>query len=84
MKYLYQSRNLYRRYRDEFKKDYLTGLNNVRQFDKILNELIGGINADGSKGLSLLYLDIDFFKKINDTYGHTEGDMILKEFSNLL
>ncbi|MDZ7818176.1 MAG: GGDEF domain-containing protein [Aliarcobacter sp.] len=34
--------------------------------------------------LTLAIVDIDFFKNINDTYGHTIGDIILKEFSNIL
>jgi diguanylate cyclase len=84
IKYLYESGNLYRRYRDEFRKDFLTGLNNVRHFDNVFNDIINRMKEDSGRRLSLLYLDIDFFKKINDTYGHTEGDMVLKEFSTIL
>jgi diguanylate cyclase len=84
IQYLYQSGNLYRRYRDEFNKDFLTGLNNVRHFDNVFNEIIKKVRGDGNKRLSLLYLDIDFFKKINDTYGHSEGDIVLKEFGTIL
>jgi diguanylate cyclase len=84
IQYLYQSGELYRRYRDEFRRDFLTGLNNVRQFDKVFNERINQVKTSDNKSLSLLYIDIDLFKSINDTYGHTEGDLVLKEFSNIL
>jgi diguanylate cyclase len=84
MEYLYESGYLYRRYRDEVKKDFLTGLNNVRQFDNVFNEIILQVKAEKRRMLSLLYIDIDFFKKINDTYGHKEGDAVLKELSIIL
>lgn len=64
-------------------KDFLTGLNNPRQFDSIFNKAIKDTqNKNGS--LSLLMIDIDFFKKVNDTYGHPEGDIVLKELSKIL
>lgn len=63
--------------------DFLTGLNNVRQFDRIINRAM--IDAkEKQESLSLLYVDIDFFKKINDTYGHAEGDAVLRHFGQLL
>jgi diguanylate cyclase (GGDEF)-like protein len=34
--------------------------------------------------ISLIMLDIDFFKKLNDTYGHSAGDEVLRQFSNIL
>lgn len=60
-------------------KDPLTKLYNRRYFEeKFMNHL----NKDGSG--ALLLLDIDNFKYINDIYGHTVGDEILKQFSNRL
>jgi diguanylate cyclase len=67
----------------EANKDYLTGLNNVRSFDKSFNEiLVKAKNNDESIGL--LSIDVDFFKKVNDTYGHSSGDIVLKELSDIL
>jgi two-component system cell cycle response regulator len=63
--------------------DALTGLHNRRYLTGHLDNLIGRSNA-GGKPTSLMMLDIDFFKKINDTYGHASGDDVLKEFANRL
>lgn len=67
----------------ESTKDFLTGLNNVRAFDSEFNKAINRCARNG-ECLSFLMLDIDFFKKINDTYGHTAGDVVLKRLSELL
>ncbi|TYR97030.1 GGDEF domain-containing protein [Rossellomorea vietnamensis] len=56
--------------------DYLTGLPNRRRIDK---ELIKGLEK--KQKLSIIYMDIDHFKQINDSYGHTAGDTVLKEFT---
>lgn len=58
--------------------DGLTGLNNRRHF----LELIGGRLEE--PGLMLMLLDIDDFKRINDTYGHAAGDVILEGFASVL
>ncbi|CAM3536108.1 MULTISPECIES: sensor domain-containing diguanylate cyclase [Saccharibacillus] len=63
--------------------DPLTGLHNRRFFQSCLrSEWTGSLNGGGS--LSLLILDIDHFKKINDTYGHPVGDFVLTELARLL
>ncbi len=63
--------------------DTLTGLYNRRSFEEKL-----GVEADKSfcsgTPLSLVMVDIDHFKKVNDTFGHTEGDQILCRISSLL
>ena len=67
--------------------DPLTGLNNRRFLDHQLNVAMARhIKArdPGVEGLSLLMLDIDFFKHINDNYGHDAGDEVLKEFARRL
>lgn len=81
--YLEQYTDLFRRYRSESNIDFLTGLNNVRQFDKVFNEIISEVKYSDGK-LSLLFIDIDFFKKVNDTYGHKEGDIVLKKLGQIL
>jgi two-component system, cell cycle response regulator len=63
--------------------DALTGLHNRRYMESHLGTLVEQAAARG-KPLSILVLDIDFFKAINDTYGHSAGDDVLKEFSQRL
>jgi diguanylate cyclase len=62
--------------------DYLTGLNNVRSFDKSFNELLRKAK-ENDESISLLMIDIDYFKRVNDTYGHSAGDAVLKELSDI-
>ena len=60
--------------------DSLTGLYNRRYMESHLGAMVddGRMN---NKPVSLLIFDIDFFKAVNDTYGHGAGDVVLKEFS---
>lgn len=63
--------------------DGLTGLINHREFQSALkNEITRSIRY--GEPLSLALGDIDFFKKVNDTYGHPFGDVVLKEISSKL
>ena len=61
--------------------DPLTGLHNRRYLESHLGGLIDAA-ADGDKPLSLMILDIDHFKSVNDTYGHDAGDDVLKAFAD--
>lgn len=63
--------------------DFLTNLNNVRQFDVCYNEALKHANERKEK-LSLLLIDIDHFKNVNDTFGHQAGDEVLKELGKVL
>ena len=63
--------------------DALTGLHNRRYMETHLGTLVEQAAAR-SRPLSVLVLDIDFFKAINDSYGHSAGDDVLKEFSRRL
>jgi len=63
--------------------DSLTQLANRRLFDYILGRELNKIRRHSSP-LSLLLIDIDHFKKINDQYGHQVGDLILTQVAKLL
>ncbi|MCA0992333.1 diguanylate cyclase [Pseudalkalibacillus hwajinpoensis] len=75
---------LFREYKKSATIDPLTGLNNVRSFDEALNRAVQAAATDENKPLSLLVIDIDHFKKVNDTYGHAAGDIVLKQFGKTL
>lgn len=63
--------------------DGLTGLYNRRHFDSMVErEFLRSKRYDGD--LSLAIVDIDFFKKINDKYGHLCGDYVLKEVAYMI
>ncbi len=61
--------------------DPLTGLHNRRYMERHLKTLIADAERSG-RSLSVLIADIDHFKRVNDTYGHDAGDLVLKEFSD--
>ena len=61
--------------------DELTGLSNRRCFDNTFEKEFLRAQRYNNK-LTLVMFDIDFFKKVNDTYGHQCGDYILKQVSN--
>ena len=64
-------------------KDPLTGLANRRHFGEVLNREIDVVARSGEPAL-LLMLDIDHFKKINDTHGHPVGDQVLQAVAKCL
>lgn len=65
------------------RRDHLTGAHNRRSYDEQVRRYLQLHEIDGDP-MSLIILDIDFFKKINDNYGHDVGDFILKECVRLL
>jgi len=67
----------------EANTDYLTGLYNRRAFMNILNNLFNDFKELNNK-FSVILLDIDDFKKINDTYGHDVGDEVIKDIADVL
>lgn len=83
IEFVRRSQNMLNKYKAEAATDGLTGLNNVRKFDESFNKIAAQAVHNEEK-LSLLYIDIDHFKKVNDTYGHKEGDQVLIELSRIL
>lgn len=63
--------------------DVLTGLPNRRYLDERLESEIGRARRYG-KPLTLAMVDIDHFKRINDTYGHAAGDAVLRQVAHVL
>jgi len=64
-------------------RDPLTGLSNRRQFELALTREIDRVARAGEPALVLM-IDIDHFKKINDTHGHPAGDLVLREVAKVL
>jgi diguanylate cyclase (GGDEF)-like protein len=62
--------------------DFLTGLNNRRQLLRLGAPLLALANR--SNCLAVAMIDIDFFKQINDDYGHDAGDIVLKKLADMM
>lgn len=74
---------LFKKIREYAIRDFLTGLYNRRYYFEAGAELISRNQSEGH----LLYcaiVDIDFFKKVNDTYGHDVGDVVIQKIAELL
>lgn len=71
------------RFEHDANTDFLTGLNNRAKFEKTLvREIARTIRYQSP--LSVILIDIDHFKHVNDDYGHVIGDAVLKEFAHIL
>ncbi|MES1164015.1 MAG: GGDEF domain-containing protein, partial [Rhizobacter sp.] len=64
-------------------RDPLTGLSNRRQFELALASEIDRVARAGEPALVLM-IDIDHFKKVNDTHGHPAGDLVLQTVAQAL
>jgi diguanylate cyclase (GGDEF)-like protein len=69
---------------DKVQYDALTGIYNRRYMEDNLKRIIKSMVRSGGGLLSILMIDIDYFKKYNDTYGHSEGDICLKSAAKVL
>jgi diguanylate cyclase (GGDEF)-like protein len=63
--------------------DELTGLFNHRRFQEVITQEVERARRYGQE-MGLIMLDIDNFKRVNDTYGHLQGDMVLREVARVL
>jgi len=61
--------------------DHLTGLLNKVQFENMLEQSINSAVRNNKK-FALLFIDLDYFKDVNDTAGHSAGDLVLKEVAS--
>jgi len=61
----------------EASHDELTDLYNRKMFEEMRLELV-------DKGIAMLLIDVDYFKSVNDTYGHAVGDQVLKNVASIL
>lgn len=77
------SNHKYSQYKEEASVDFLTGLNNVRKFEKLATSLLDEAKKK-SEDLCILMIDIDHFKIVNDTYGHSSGDVVLQQLAYIL
>jgi len=71
------------KFRVETITDFLTGLYNKKYLENKLKEHLD-LNKRYGKIFSVIFLDIDDFKYVNDTYGHLVGDYVLKYFSDII
>src|SRR3954454_7312898 len=63
--------------------DELTGLFNHRRFQEVIANEVERTKR-GGPGMGLIMLDLDNFKRVNDTYGHMQGDLVLREVARVL
>ncbi|WP_164076527.1 GGDEF domain-containing protein, partial [Stenotrophomonas maltophilia] len=63
--------------------DSLTGLQNRTAFNEVFVQHLENCRLRG-KGLAVMFLDLDHFKRINDLFGHSTGDRVLVAFGRLV
>ena len=78
------ARQLHHKLSYQASHDSLTGLINRRAFEERLTDALEEINDAETPAYVLLYMDLDQFKVVNDTCGHTAGDLLLRQLGDLL
>ncbi|NYI17638.1 diguanylate cyclase (GGDEF)-like protein [Xanthomonas arboricola] len=74
----------YRSLLDDAQRDALTGLRNRKTFDDVILRLFSGAQSTTEQGVWLGIVDIDHFKRVNDTFGHLYGDEVLLLVAQLM
>jgi diguanylate cyclase (GGDEF)-like protein len=69
--------------RDSALIDGLTGLHNRRYLQEYAEKIVAGVLRRG-KAIGLIMCDLDYFKQVNDTHGHSAGDIVLKETAKVI
>ena len=72
-----EAKRLMQTLRDANLRDAMTGLNNRRFLEEFVDTLVANVQRQNAQ-LAILMLDLDYFKMVNDTYGHDAGDTVLK------
>ena len=79
-----QERQLHRKLSYHASHDSLTGLINRREFEERLSLAVRDLEQGRLETFTLLYMDLDQFKVVNDTCGHAAGDLLLRQLADLL
>jgi diguanylate cyclase (GGDEF)-like protein/PAS domain S-box-containing protein len=79
-----QERQLHRRLSYHASHDSLTGLINRREFEERLSTAVRDLDQGRLEKFTLLYMDLDQFKVVNDTCGHAAGDLLLRQLADVL
>ena len=79
-----QERQLHRRLAYLASHDALTGFINRRELEERLSTVLAAVKAEPGKTAALLYMDLDQFKVVNDTCGHSAGDLLLRQLADVL
>ncbi|MNK55263.1 putative diguanylate cyclase YcdT [compost metagenome] len=83
LRYLKRSDDLLHMMKEAAHRDFLTGLHNPRAFKAFFESKVEASYSEPAV-FSLLVVDIDHFKRVNDTYGHAAGDVVLSQLANVL
>ena len=64
--------------------DALTGIRNKTAYDKEIRRVEGDLQSDSDKKFGIAMVDLNFLKKINDTYGHEQGNIAIKKLCRMV
>lgn len=78
-----EARQLMQSLKNSAMRDPMTGLYNRRFIEEYVDSLIAGVTRQQSR-LGVMMCDVDFFKQVNDTYGHDVGDQVIKGLAEII